>query len=262
MSSPEPIKFTDGAAYERFMAPWSRSAGTIFLDWLKPAPALAWADVGCGNGAFTELVLAKSAPASVCAIDPSEAQIDAARQRLPAGRVELSVGDAMALPYEDERFDVSVMALVLFFVPDPVRGAAELVRVTRPGGLVASYTWDVLHGGTPAEPIWEAFQTMGKPVVRPPSAEISRFEALKDLWAKLGLRDIATRELVVERTFTDFEDYWLSMVLSSPSGVMQKLSDSETTELRRLLQNRLPVSATGTITLHSWATAIMGRKPA
>ncbi|MFX8953770.1 class I SAM-dependent methyltransferase, partial [Acinetobacter baumannii] len=80
----------------------------------------------------TELVLAKSAPASVCAIDPSEAQIDAARQRLPAGRVELSVGDAMALPYEDERFDVSVMALVLFFVPDPVRGAAELVRVTRP----------------------------------------------------------------------------------------------------------------------------------
>lgn len=59
MSSPEPIKFTDGAAYERFMAPWSRSAGTLFLDWLATRSGLAWADVGAGNGAFTELLLAK-----------------------------------------------------------------------------------------------------------------------------------------------------------------------------------------------------------
>ena len=81
MSSPEPIKFTDGAAYERFMAPWSRSAGTLFLDWLAPRPGLAWVDVGAGNGAFTELLLAKSAPSSVCAIDPSEAQIAKARQK-------------------------------------------------------------------------------------------------------------------------------------------------------------------------------------
>ncbi|MFZ8281217.1 class I SAM-dependent methyltransferase, partial [Staphylococcus aureus] len=75
MSSPSPIRFTDGEAYERFMAPWSRSAGTLFLDWIKPKADLAWVDIGCGNGAFTELVLAKSAPSSVCAIDPSQAQI-------------------------------------------------------------------------------------------------------------------------------------------------------------------------------------------
>src|SRR5579859_5929830 len=112
------------------MAPWSRSAGALFLDWLKARPGLAWADVGCGNGAFTEMILAKSSPASVCAIDPSEAQIAAARERLSTDRVELSLGDAMALPYEDGRFDVSVMALVLFFVPDAKRGAAELARVS------------------------------------------------------------------------------------------------------------------------------------
>src|SRR4051812_37661799 len=100
MSSPEPIKFTDGAAYERFMSPWSRSAGTLFLDWLAPRSGLAWVDIGCGNGAFTELILAKSAPSSVCAIDPSDAQIAAARPKLSAKPVEFSIGDAMALPYD------------------------------------------------------------------------------------------------------------------------------------------------------------------
>lgn len=262
MSSPEPIKFTDGAAYERFMAPWSRSAGTLFLDWLAPRPGLAWADVGCGNGAFTELLLAKSAPSSVAAIDPSDAQIATAREKISAKQVELSIGDAMALPYDANRFDVAVMALVLFFVPDPRKGAAEMVRVTRPGGMVASYTWDILRGGTPTQPLWEEMDALGKPGARPPSADISRFEALKALWAELGLREVETRELVVERTFADFDDYWLSMVVSSPSGVLGKLSDAESAELKRRLQARLPASTTGKITVHSSATAIKGRKAA
>jgi len=262
MSSPEPIKFTDGAAYERFMAPWSRSAGTFFLDWLAPRPGLAWADIGAGNGAFTELLLAKSAPSSVCAIDPSDAQIATARQKLAAKQVELSIGDAMSLPYDTGRFDVAVMALVLFFVPDPRKGASEMVRVTKPGGMVASYTWDVMRGGTPTQPLWEELDALGIPAARPPSADISRFEMLKALWAELGLRDIETRELVVERTFADFDDYWLSMVVSSPAGVAAKLSDAQREELKRRLQARLPASATGAITVHASATAIKGRKAA
>jgi hypothetical protein len=137
-----------------------------------------------------------------------------------------------------------------------------MVRVTKPGGMVASYTWDVLRGGTPPQPLWEEMDAMGKPAARPPSADISRFEALKALWAELGLRDIETRELVVERTFADFDDYWLCMVVSSPSGIVGKLSDAESAELKRRLQARLPASATGEITVHSSATAIKGRKAA
>jgi len=166
----------------------------------------------------------------------------------------------MALPYEDARFDVAVMALVLFFVPDPNKGAAELARVTKPGGVVASYTWDILRGGTPTQPMWDELQALGKPAVRPPSSDVSRFEVLKTLWAEAGIRDVETRELVVERKFANFDDYWTSMVISSPSRVMEKLSDAESTELKRRLQARLPASATGEITVHSWATAIKGRK--
>ena len=242
------------------MAPWSRSAGALFLSWLAPEPGRVWVDVGCGNGAFTEMILAEAAPSSVCAIDPSESQVSYARQKLAGKPVEILVGEAMLLPYPDARFDLGVMALVLFFVPDPRRGAAEMARVVKPRGTVASYTWDVERGGAPPQPMWEELQALGKEVALPPSSYVSRFEALKALWAEIGIEDIETRELVVERTFANLEDYWRCMVVSSPSGIVEKLSAAESVELKRRLQARLPVSATGEITVHSWATAIKGRK--
>ena len=260
MSSTQPIKFTDGSAYERFMAPWSRSAGALFLDWVAPEPGRAWVDIGCGNGAFTELILAKAAPSSICAIDPSDAQVSYARQKISGKPVEFAVGDALALPYADARFDAGVMALVLFFVPDPRKGVSEMVRVTKPGGIVASYTWDVARGGAPPQPLWEELQALGKEPARPPNSDVSRFEALKALWAELGIVAVETRELVVHRTFANFADYWLCMVVSSPSEIVGKLSDAESTELRRRLQARLPSSASGEITVHAWATAIKGCK--
>ena len=69
------IRFDDGAAYERMMGNWSRRAGNIFLDWLAAPPGLKWIDVGCGNGAFTELIVERCAPAEVQGIDPSEGQL-------------------------------------------------------------------------------------------------------------------------------------------------------------------------------------------
>ena len=92
------IRFDDGASYERMMGVWSRLAGDVFLDWLKPRSGLRWIDVGCGNGAFTELIVKRFAPADVHGIDPSEAQLDFARTR--PGTCEqpnFSLGDAMAL---------------------------------------------------------------------------------------------------------------------------------------------------------------------
>ena len=88
------IRFEDGAAYERMMGTWSRLAGAIFLDWLAPRSGLRWIDVGCGNGAFTELLVERCAPTEVQGIDPSEAQLAFARSR-PAARIaEFRQGDA------------------------------------------------------------------------------------------------------------------------------------------------------------------------
>jgi ubiquinone/menaquinone biosynthesis C-methylase UbiE len=75
------IRFDDGASYERMMGAWSRLAGDVFLDWLRPGSGLRWVDVGCGNGAFSELVVQRFAPAVLQGVDPSEAQLNYARTR-------------------------------------------------------------------------------------------------------------------------------------------------------------------------------------
>src|SRR4029079_10601897 len=177
-----PIKFNDGAGYERQMGVWSRFAGEIFLDWVKPAPGLKWIDVGCGNGAFTELVINRCQPASIDGVDPSEGQLAFARER-PAGRVAtFHQGGAEALPFPDKQFDIATMALVIFFVPNPAKGVAEMARVLKPGGSAATYAWDMPGGGFPLEPVYSEMRALGITPASPPSPDASRINALKDLW--------------------------------------------------------------------------------
>src|SRR4051812_17124673 len=93
------IRFDDGAAYEQYMGTWSQLAGEKFLDWIAPQAGLRWLDVGCGNGAFTEMIVQRCKPASVAGIDPSEAQLSFARSRAPLRGAEFRAGNAMELPF-------------------------------------------------------------------------------------------------------------------------------------------------------------------
>src|SRR4026208_1673824 len=132
------IKFDDGAVYERMMGKRSGRAGHAFGDWVPPPPDVRWVDIGCGNGALTQLLVERCAPITVEGVDPSEGQLAFARERLATPVAKFRQGDAMALPFPDGSFDAAVMALVVFFIPDPVRGVAEMARVVRPGGLSAA----------------------------------------------------------------------------------------------------------------------------
>src|SRR6266704_1091779 len=184
------IRFEDGAAYERMMGVWSRLAGDIFIDWLAPRPGLRWIDIGCGTGAFSELLVERCAPAEIQGIDPSEAQLAFARTRPAARLAQFRQGDAMALPFPDDSFDAAIMALVIFFVPQPAKGVAEMVRVVAPGGTVAAYAWDVLGDGHPGGPIQAEMRKMGLSPLLPPSAEASRIETLRELWTRAGLEAV------------------------------------------------------------------------
>jgi SAM-dependent methyltransferase len=256
------IRFDDGAAYERMMGVWSRRAGEIFLDWLTPRSGLRWIDIGCGNGAFTQLIVERCAPVEVQGIDPSEGQLAYARTR-GAGRVaEFRHGDAMALPFAAGRFDAAVMALVIFFVSDPAKGVAEMARVVCPGGMVATYVWDVFGGGFPPEPFHAEMRALGLTPLRPPRSDVSRVEALRDLWTSANLDAVETREIAVQRTFADFDDFWTTSLLGSSIGpTVAAMAAGDVERLKARLRTRLPADAAGRITYGARANAIKGRVP-
>jgi SAM-dependent methyltransferase len=258
MAEPQ-IRFDDGAAYERMMGTWSRLAGEVFLDWLALPPRLRCIDIGCGNGAFTELLVERCAPAEVQGIDPSAGQLAFARERHKAKVAEFRQGDAMAVPFADRKFDAAFMALVIFFVPEPAKGLAEMVRVVRPGGTVAAYAWDVLGGGFPLEPLQVEMRAMGLKTLRPPSAEASRMDALRALWTDVGLEAVETREIVVRRSFLDFEEFWaISQLGSTVAPIVAAMSPGDLELLKTRVRAKLPTDASGRITYSARAHAAKG----
>ena len=262
MAEPQ-IRFENGAAYERMMGVWSRLAGTVFLDWLAPRAGLRWIDIGCGTGAFSELLVERCAPAEVQGIDPSDAQLAFARSRPAACLAQFQRGDALALPFPDERFDAAVMALVIFFVPEPASGVAEMVRVVRPGGAIATYAWDMEGGGFPSEPIHAEMRAMGHKPLLAPSMEASREEALFALWAGAGLDAVETRQITVSRTFADFDELWALSSRSANIGpIIAAMTPSEAERLKSGVRARLHPDGSGNITCTGRANAVKGRMPA
>jgi ubiquinone/menaquinone biosynthesis C-methylase UbiE len=254
------IRFDDGAAYERMMGTWSRLAGDVFLDWLSAEPGMRWLDVGCGNGAFTEAVAMRCAPSAVEGVDPSQAQIEFAQTRPGASLARFQQGDAMNLPYADDAFDAAIMALVIFFVPEPAKGISEMCRVVQPGGIVAAYAWDMLGGGSPGNAFQEELSKMGLTTPLPPSVEASRLDTMKELWTQAGLLDVETREISVERTFVDFEDVWETTKLVPTLGpVIQAMEQRDADALRQRLERRLPPQNDGTVKFSARANAVKGR---
>lgn len=254
------IRFDDGDAYERYMGEWSRLAGESFLDWLAPAPGLRWLDVGCGNGAFTEMLVERCAPASVMGVDPAEGQLAYARTR-PAARIaQFSQGDAMRLPFPDDAFDAAVMPLVIFFVPEPSVGVAEMARVVRSGGAVTAYAWDMEGGGFPYQALQDEMRGLGAAVPMPPNPGASRLDALRDLWAGAGLDSVETLEINVRRTFADFDYYWTT-VLGGPSvgPGLAAMAPDDLALLRARMRERLPADDSGRITYSARANAVKGR---
>ncbi len=255
--------FTDGEAYERIMGRWSRRVGDQFLDWLAPARGLRWVDVGCGNGAFTEAVVARCAPAEIVGIDPSEAQLTFARTRTAAKGAEFRVGDAQGLPFADRSFDVAAMALVISWVPDPMKAVAEMARVVRPGGCVATYMWDAATGGGPTQPMNLALRAVGVPPSAAASAGVSRIETFRSLWERAGLSDVETRTISIELRFADFGDYWHSHAQpSGPAGkALNSLSPEMQDRVKAHLRESLPRDAAGRIAYGALANAVKGRVP-
>src|ERR1700744_6232844 len=103
-------------------------------------PGLDLLDIGSGPGTITVDLAERVAPGRVTAVEVSEAALAITRaevERRGVQTVDFAVGDVHELQFPADSFDVVHAHQVLQHLPDPVRALREMIRVCRPGGVVA-----------------------------------------------------------------------------------------------------------------------------
>ena len=106
-----------------------------------PAPGERVLDVACGTG--NAALVAARRFTEVVGLDFAPNLLETGRRRASAEGTDITFveGDAQALPFEDAAFDTVLSVFGVQFAPDQERAAAELLRVTRPGGTIALANW-------------------------------------------------------------------------------------------------------------------------
>jgi ubiquinone/menaquinone biosynthesis C-methylase UbiE len=98
-------------------------------------------DCGAGTGTTGIRAAKQAGPGGkVTLFDLSEEMLEVAREKVSRSKLDLEVeyrtGDMVHLPFDDGSFDVVLSTYSLCPLYDPVQGALEMYRVTRPGGKI------------------------------------------------------------------------------------------------------------------------------
>lgn len=242
-------------------------AGTVdsVLADLGEPTAGGLADIGCGTGNVTRVAVGRGW--RVTAVDADSQMLDVARRRcagLPVGWVRA------ALPRTGLRsgtLDAVVANFVVNCVDDPVAATRELMRVVRPGGLVALTVW-ARRTTAHTRLIAEALAAAGAPSARggglPADLDFDRTPpGLAGLARAAGLEPLQAREITWEWSVS-WDDLWAGIAggvgstgqdyLAQPPAIRERV--------RHELRDRTdPLEVDGTIRLPSIAVAVLARRP-
>jgi demethylmenaquinone methyltransferase/2-methoxy-6-polyprenyl-1,4-benzoquinol methylase len=165
-------------------------------------------DVATGTGLVAAELVRRGF--DVTGVDQSPEMLARARRRF-GDRVELVEASAESLPFGDASFDHLTVTYLLRYVEDPGTTLAEVARVVREGGVIASLEFGV-PGGL-ARPAWEVYVRAGLPlagrVLRNGWTEVGDFlgdsirtywdsyplERQLELWDAAGVRDVTVRRM-------------------------------------------------------------------
>lgn len=253
-------------SYEHYMGRWSRAIAAKFLAWLDAPAGADWLEIGCGTGALTGAILARGAPRTILATDPSDDFLHHAEAALADPRVRFEQAAAGRLPVAEASADVVASALVLNFVPERDAALAEMRRVLRPGGRLAVYVWDYPGGGMGfIDAFW---RTAAR--IDPRAAELDearRFPfctpaGLAALCDAAGFSAVEIAPIEIHTVFADLEAFWHPFTLGAgpAPGYCRSLGEVQRAALKAALAEDFGAARPISLPARAWAArARVGR---
>ena len=180
--------------YDDFTGQVTTCAIPTLLAMAETAPGKRFLDLCCGTGRAAGAASALGAQAE--GIDVSPAMVKAAQAAFPLAAFD--VGDAEAIPREEETYDAAICAFGVMHVGSPEVLVGEMARVLKPGGRIALSHWV----GPPESPLFKiVFGTMQKladmSVVppSPPPFALSSEDAMREILKRSGFKDVSVVRL-------------------------------------------------------------------
>lgn len=163
-------------------------------------------DVGCGTGILTLKLLERCA-GKICAVDISEYMVDILKKKIetegyPQNTADVRVADAENLPFDDCIFDVVISSMVFGMVPNQEKMIAEMIRVVKPGGIVAISTHGPTHYAELSDAVFAVIPKqymLGRRILYWPRGR----ERMYKFFQTSGLSDIQVKQSVWQDSFQD-----------------------------------------------------------
>ena len=232
----------DADAYDRFMGRFSAVLAPQLADLAGMRPGQRALDVGCGPGALTGELARRLGPEMVTAVDLSEPFVAAVTERYPG--VTALVASGERLPFADEVFDGAFAQLALHHMDESMVALAEMIRVTRSGGVVVMCDWadEEWSASSPHGPFWRAARGL-----------------LVDRMRRC-LNNVEVSMLPTAVRYESFDEWWVVVAEGvGTSGGLAKSLDPESRErLSELCRAALPE---GSFTVEARSRAVRGTVP-
>ena len=136
-------------AYEPMLAAYHRAFATELRAVVGALPMAAGQivlDMACGDGAYSRWLAERVGPSGrVAAVDVRPDYLEIAREDVSEPPLEWLAASIDALPFADDTFDLCWCAQSFYSLPDPTDALRHMLRVTKPGGIVAVLEDDTLH---------------------------------------------------------------------------------------------------------------------
>jgi SAM-dependent methyltransferase len=248
------------------MGRWSRQLAPELVTFADIGDGQTVLDIGSGTGELA-FAVARAVPSSrITGVDPAAAYVKFAQSQAPSDRVRFVVGDAQRLEFADRSFDRAVSLLVMNFIPDRSKAMRELVRVTKPGGVIAAAVWDYGDGMQMLRVFWDEAVALDPSVAARDERNmpLCKRGELGEFWRAHALTAVEERPLTVQTPFKSFDDYWAPFLGGQgPAGAyVRQLGETDRAALRDRLRRRLLGDGPdGPITLQARAWAVKGVVP-